>query len=50
MQDRQVNLLVETAFGTADGLFRTAERTSLLAVVLAIVLHDAEEGLLRCQG
>ena len=50
LQDRQIYLLVETAFGATDGLFRTAEGTGLLVVVFAVILHDAEEGLLRCQG
>ena len=50
MQDRQVYLLVKPALGAADGLFGATEGAGLLAVVLAVVLHDAEEGLLGCKG
>ena len=46
MQDREIYLLVEAALGAADSLFRATEGAGFLAVVLAIVLHDAEIGLL----
>ena len=50
MQDREVNLLVEATLGATNSLFRATEGTGFLAVVLTVVLHDAEIGLLRCQG
>ena len=49
MQDREVNLLVEAALSAANCLFRATEGTGFLAVVFAVVLHDAEIGLLGCQ-
>ena len=50
MENRKVYLLVEAALGAADSLFRATEGAGLLAVALAVVLHNAEEGLLGCQG
>ena len=48
MQDRKVYLLVEAALGASDGLFRATEGAGFLAIILAVVLHNTEEGLLGC--
>ena len=49
-KDSDVDFLVESALCTADSLFRSTEGTGFLAVVLAVVFHDTEEGFFGSQG